>query len=156
MIGTLKSPGGAVQERLVPSTLDSLNQNFEAWNLGSLFFESYPKELDETSPAFRRAAGYKVVQIQMFFSHIDLISSDTAFFKKHFLPSLPIIPGTNVFLHGVPMIPDIGFVLPAMQETLLRFLGQEDLLKKGPATHSNILGLPLWLRCIILLLFKKR
>ena len=62
------------------------------------------------------ATGYKVVQIQSFFSHIDLISLDTAFFKKHFLPSLPIIPGTNVFLHGVPMISDTGFVLPAMQE----------------------------------------
>ena len=34
---------------------------------------------------------------------------------------------------------------PAMQETPLRFLGQEDLLKKGQATHSSILGLPLWL-----------
>ena len=26
-----------------------------------------------------------------------------------------------------------------------QFLGQEDLLEKGEATHSNILGLPLWL-----------
>ena len=30
----------------------------------------------------------------------------------------------------------------AMQETLVQFLGQEDPLKKGWATHSNILGLP--------------
>ena len=36
--------------------------------------------------------------------------------------------------------------LPAMQETLVRFLGQEDPLKKGSATHSSILGLPWWLR----------
>ena len=34
---------------------------------------------------------------------------------------------------------------PAMQETLVRFLGREDLLEKGKATHSSILGLPLWL-----------
>ena len=34
---------------------------------------------------------------------------------------------------------------PAMQETPLRFLGREDLLEKGYATHSSILGLPLWL-----------
>ena len=34
---------------------------------------------------------------------------------------------------------------PAMQETLVQFLGQEDLLEKGLATHSSILGLPLWL-----------
>ena len=35
--------------------------------------------------------------------------------------------------------------LPAMQETWVRFLGQEDPLEKGQATHSSILGLPLWL-----------
>ena len=29
-----------------------------------------------------------------------------------------------------------------MQETLVRFLGWEDLLEKGSATHSSILGLP--------------
>ena len=34
--------------------------------------------------------------------------------------------------------------LPAMQETLVRFLGQEDPLEKGYATHSSILELPLW------------
>ena len=30
--------------------------------------------------------------------------------------------------------------LPAMQETPVRFLGQEDPLKKGMATHSSILA----------------
>ena len=35
--------------------------------------------------------------------------------------------------------------LPALQETLVRFLGREDLLEKGKVTHSSILGLPLWL-----------
>ena len=34
---------------------------------------------------------------------------------------------------------------PAMQETPVRFLGQKDSLEKGSATHSSILGLPLWL-----------
>ena len=29
--------------------------------------------------------------------------------------------------------------LPAMQETLIQFLGQEDPLEKGKATHSSIL-----------------
>ena len=32
---------------------------------------------------------------------------------------------------------------PAMQETPVQFLGQEDPLEKGEATHSSILGLPL-------------
>ena len=34
---------------------------------------------------------------------------------------------------------------PAMQKTPVRFLGQKDPLEKGQATHSSILGLPLWL-----------
>ena len=34
---------------------------------------------------------------------------------------------------------------PAMQETPLQFLGQEDPLEKGYATHSSIIGLPWWL-----------
>ena len=33
---------------------------------------------------------------------------------------------------------------PAMQETPVRFLGWEDPLEKGKATHSTILELPLW------------
>ena len=37
---------------------------------------------------------------------------------------------------------------PAMQETPLRFLGQEDPLEKGKATHSSILGLPFWLKLL--------
>ena len=35
---------------------------------------------------------------------------------------------------------------PVMQETRVRFLGGEDPLEKGQATHSSILGLPWWLR----------
>ena len=34
---------------------------------------------------------------------------------------------------------------PAMRDTPIRFLGLEDPLEKGPATHSNFLELPLWL-----------
>ena len=36
--------------------------------------------------------------------------------------------------------------LPAMQETVAQFLGQEDTLEKGQAIHSSILGFPRWLR----------
>ena len=35
--------------------------------------------------------------------------------------------------------------LPAMQEALVQYLGQEDSLEKRQATHSSILGLPYWL-----------
>ena len=34
--------------------------------------------------------------------------------------------------------------LPTMQETWVHSLGWEDPLEKGKATHSSILGLPLW------------
>ena len=36
--------------------------------------------------------------------------------------------------------------LPAMQDTRVQFLGQEDNLEKEYATHSSIHGLPWWLR----------
>ena len=32
--------------------------------------------------------------------------------------------------------------LPAMQETSVKFLGQENPMEEGQATHSSILGLP--------------
>ena len=35
---------------------------------------------------------------------------------------------------------------PAMPEMLVQFLGWEDPLEKGQATHSRILGLPWWFR----------
>ena len=35
---------------------------------------------------------------------------------------------------------------PAVQETLVQFLGRDDPLEKGEATHSSVLGLPWWLR----------
>ena len=39
--------------------------------------------------------------------------------------------------------------LPAMQETPVQFLGWEDPLEKGQATHSSILGLPQWFRIFL-------
>ena len=41
------------------------------------------------------------------------------------------------------MIAQLVKNLPAMQETMVRFLGQENPLEKGQATHSSILELPL-------------
>ena len=34
---------------------------------------------------------------------------------------------------------------PVMQETPVQFLGKEDPLEKGQATHTSFLELPLWL-----------
>ena len=47
---------------------------------------------------------------------------------------------------GASMVAQMVKNLPIMQKTLVRFLGQEDLLEKAQATHSSILGLPQWLR----------
>ena len=42
--------------------------------------------------------------------------------------------------------PDISVTNPpAMQETPVRFLSREDPLENKQATHSSVLGLPLWL-----------
>ena len=46
---------------------------------------------------------------------------------------------------GASLIAQLVKNLPAMQETPVQFLGWEDTLEKGQATHSSILGLPLWL-----------
>ena len=50
-----------------------------------------------------------------------------------------------IFIKGASLIAQLVKNPPAMQETLVRLLGQEDLLEKGLATHYSILGLPCWL-----------
>ena len=47
---------------------------------------------------------------------------------------------------GASLVAQLLKTLPAMQETLVQFLGQKDPLEKGQATHSSILGLPSWFR----------
>ena len=41
---------------------------------------------------------------------------------------------------GASLIAQLVKNLPAMQETLVRFLGQEDPLEEGMATHSSVLA----------------
>ena len=50
-----------------------------------------------------------------------------------------------LLLHCASFIAQLVKNLPAVQETPVRFLGQEDPLEKEQATHSSILGFPLWL-----------
>ena len=47
-------------------------------------------------------------------------------------------------LYWASLIAQLVKDLPAVQETLVQFLGWEDLLEKGEATHSSVLRLPLW------------
>ena len=42
---------------------------------------------------------------------------------------------------GVSLTAQLVKNLPAMQDTLVQFLGQEDPLEKGQATHSSTVGL---------------
>ena len=49
-----------------------------------------------------------------------------------------------IILIGTSLIAQLVKNLPEMQDTLVQFLGQEDPLEKGWATHSSILRLPLW------------
>ena len=53
---------------------------------------------------------------------------------------------TNYKLARASLVAQLVKNLIVMQETPVQFLGQEDLLEKGEATHSRILGLPWWLR----------
>ena len=43
-------------------------------------------------------------------------------------------------------VPGLQCGIAPLQETLVQFLGWEDPLNKGQATHSIIVGLPWWLR----------
>ena len=41
---------------------------------------------------------------------------------------------------GASLVAQMVMYLPAVQETQVQSMGQEDPLEKGMATHSNILG----------------
>ena len=51
----------------------------------------------------------------------------------------------EIIVNKASLIAQLVKNLPAIQETWVQFQGQEDLLKKGQATHSCILELALWL-----------
>ena len=54
-------------------------------------------------------------------------------------------PANLTYMQMYSLIVQLVKNLPAMQETQVPFLGREDLLEKGQAINSSILGLPLWL-----------
>ena len=51
----------------------------------------------------------------------------------------------KVISHRASLVAQLVKSPPAMQETQVQLLGREDPLEKGQATHSSILGFPLWL-----------
>ena len=59
------------------------------------------------------------------------------------------LPPTHVYLSQLSNLglsgSSVGKESTAVQETPVQFLGWEDLLGKGQATHSGIPGLPWWL-----------
>ena len=52
----------------------------------------------------------------------------------------------HTYILGASLVAQLIKNPPTMQEIPVQFLGQEDPLEKGLATHSSILGLPWWLR----------
>ena len=57
------------------------------------------------------------------------------------LPVCKLLEGINFLTYYcIPSIAQLVKNLPAMQETLVQFLGWEDALEKGKATHSSILA----------------
>ena len=56
-------------------------------------------------------------------------------FTNIFTPSV-----SDISRHGASLIAQLVKNPPAMQETPVRFLGQEDPLEKRKATHSSILA----------------
>ena len=64
-------------------------------------------------------------------------------FEKHDKVDFIVYIFTVIYIFvGASLVAQLVKNLPAMQETPIQFLGQEDL-EKGKATHSSILGLPL-------------
>ena len=56
------------------------------------------------------------------------------------LHTCPIIFEIYHYLLGAPLVAQLVKNPPAMWETQVRSLGWEDPLKKGKATHSNVLA----------------
>ena len=56
-----------------------------------------------------------------------------------------VVISTRYGCYGASPVAQLVKNLPAMQETLVRFLGWEDPLEEGMATHSGILawGIPM-------------
>ena len=52
---------------------------------------------------------------------------------------LCVIEYGSTSIHRASLVAQSVKSLPAMQETQVQFLGQEDALEKGMATHSSIL-----------------
>ena len=48
--------------------------------------------------------------------------------------------GSIIIIFGASLVTQLVKNLPAMQETQVRFLGWEDPLEEGMATHSSVLA----------------
>ena len=76
------------------------------------------------------------------FNAVLLFNSTT---ERHIQASNLIIFNIGYPSMKASLIAQLVKNLPLMQKIPVRFLGQEDLLEKGQATHSSILGFPWWL-----------
>ena len=70
------------------------------------------------------------------FAHVCLCYACVMYTQPHSSSS----DGSPPHKGGASLIAQLGKTLPAMQETLVRFLGRTDSLEKGKATRSRILA----------------
>ena len=62
------------------------------------------------------------------------------YWRDHLSPLGVLAPSSNVRWLGASLVTQTAENLPAMQETKVQSLGQEDPLGKGMATHSSIVA----------------
>ena len=87
---------------------------------------------------------YKMLVLVFLFPSASLSQTEASLFTISHCLSYTYHSGSAI-ADWASLIAQLVTNLPAMQEILVRFLDWEDLLEKGEATHSSILGLPLWL-----------
>ena len=61
------------------------------------------------------------------------------------MPGFPVLRYLPICLNSCSLVAQLVKNPPTMQKTPYGFLGREDPLEKGEATHSSILGHPWWL-----------
>ena len=86
-----------------------------------------------------------MIHLSICLSHLQFLSSMSHGFQNINHNHLLWVELYPLFQIWASLIAQLVKNLSAMQETLVQFLGWEDPLEKGQATHSSMLGLPWWL-----------
>ena len=101
----------------------------------------FPDSFISCQRTIQLSSGFKFVVIDFIIFKISLVF---VFISPQKIPNLVKFYSLLIFLWA-SLTAQLVKNPPAMQETPVRFPDLEDLLEKGQAMHSSILGLPLWL-----------